>query len=1210
MAWLVANADYKSQPLKNPHNDINLIRDSLQSIGFDVYSHYDLETVSDFQVAVREVMSVMLESSASEFLFYYSGHGIQVNGENYLMPTQADIQDEFEVPTRCYSVTSDLVQRTAALDSCASIIVLDACRVNPFEAGRYRSFASGKGLAKLDCPKGCLMAYSTEPGKVAEDGAGRNTSVYAEAFARNILVEGEEIQSILNRVQREVIIQTDERQFPVYESKLTVPVVFNPPGVLSLEEIENTVEMLETRMNEMVQSDILDNDFLSTLEAGANQLIQNVDQWAARPELAERVFGACWMVLMLRSEWLAWEAPSDWDIRKMDEQIDVLTNILERRLSDNNGDYGVLLDMLAMTRLECAGLSASMYASELELCLSSILASPSVPLSTRFRAIAAMTFFSSLDIDEMSICGEKGGQFQNSLGSLPDCSWDSILSQYQLLDGNRKHIRWLSQMGVIRSWKHYLHPESWCGFSDDWNTDMSELLWSSIYDSEALWQIRPEVYRGLGAAYLKLNAETEISKSTLKRITDYEIEVSQRSINHLIQIKEIDWEIWYQLLSDFSWQKQALNNIEEDVPAILEQLQTRGEEALEEHYRESMSASFKALIDWGIRLGEPIVLNHYRTFWKQDLEQDMKYEPDVFMSEVVDAWPKFLSGFLVDPDASILPAQIAVANVNLIVQDSVRQDLVNLEQMVLKTRPGGWLSFAYVLSVYNRADLLGDLGKVEEGFQEFTDLWAELKAVGPSELGQTVGFYQGFSSDIIFQFYLLALDAFLDEHNVGEEGALSLIEDIQDNWGVWDSELAENPTFFASLSISPFKKVVTSRDFLEHFIIGPRSFRGMRKDWLSKETYIRHTSELFSQSSLMDEVAQELGLFLALEISRGDKSREQMAQDLEELVWWLDSIQGNLGTLDPVYLGLANLCFYLEEFSEDEMLSFGLDELCIWQQVSVGLMDEWLERHPELSPIWQEWNSLDHEFRVWYKRFEDCEYDVDDLLGRFEFFEERWGLELSEVQSDFGLESTMYYHKAEMLKAQRRWGEAQQCFEGMLSVELDSVLACQWAQDVVSLGFHRNGFESMSSSDVFSGRVEFDSNAVSLEESGRRVLYADEGCWPVVGGIAKGDTVYAVRSSGHWSILSLEDMRTATRFSWMPNAEPTLGYDQGDLVDFLESNGDKVWTCASPVANKDDGYLLADEISQFPFDEVLSVGQFKEVENTGHTQALRYVYIN
>ena len=85
---------------------------------------------------------------------------------------------------------------------------------------------------------------------------------------------------------------------------------------------------------------------------------------------------------------------------------------------------------------------------------------------------------------------------------------------------------------------------------------------------------------------------------------------------------------------------------------------------------------------------------------------------------------------------------------------------------------------------------------------------------------------------------------------------------------------------------------------------------------------------------------------------------------------------------------------------------------------------------------------------------------------------------------------------------------------------------------------------------------------------------------------------------------------TATRFSWLPNAELSLGYDQGDLVDYLESVGDDVWTCTTLVANGGNGFLLADDVSQFSFDRVLGVGQFKEVVNTGHTQALRYVYIN
>ena len=412
VAWLVANADYKSQPLKNPHNDINLIRDSLQSIGFDVYSHYDLETVSDFQVAVREVMSVMLESSASEFLFYYSGHGIQVNGENYLMPTQADIQDEFEVPTRCYSVTSDLVQRTAALDSCASIIVLDACRVNPFEAGRYRSFASGKGLAKLDCPKGCLMAYSTEPGKVAEDGAGRNTSVYAEAFARNILVEGEEIQSILNRVQREVIIQTDERQFPVYESKLAVPVVFNPSGVLSLAEIEDNINFLESQLSQISEADILNGDYLWRLEEIADIVIKNEGQFRTKKDLSDRIVVAASMLLLLRSEWHAWNLWQDANSDEFESRLAWTLETLDMSAGIKVVDFHQLLLRLKLIDLEVDASGDGLAVAELEDFLDELSEFDGFWVGSRFRILSLMSM--PLGGDQTSfLCSKRGGSVQN-----------------------------------------------------------------------------------------------------------------------------------------------------------------------------------------------------------------------------------------------------------------------------------------------------------------------------------------------------------------------------------------------------------------------------------------------------------------------------------------------------------------------------------------------------------------------------------------------------------------------------------------------------------------------------------------------------------------------------------------------------------------------------------------------------------------------------
>jgi hypothetical protein len=160
-------------------------------------------------------------SSAKVALLFYAGHGMQIDGRNYLIPVDAKI----ETPNDVTFGTVDLDRILSGLNDPrrASIVVLDACRDNPMArsfAARSRSTAVGSGLAAYaNVGTGTLIAFSTAPGKVASDGW-KDNSPFAESFAKNLRVPGLEVRQMLTRVRNEVATATDEKQVPWDNSSL------------------------------------------------------------------------------------------------------------------------------------------------------------------------------------------------------------------------------------------------------------------------------------------------------------------------------------------------------------------------------------------------------------------------------------------------------------------------------------------------------------------------------------------------------------------------------------------------------------------------------------------------------------------------------------------------------------------------------------------------------------------------------------------------------------------------------------------------------------------------------------------------------------------------------------------------------------------------------------------------------------------------------
>lgn len=216
LALVIGNGGYEDAPLDNPVNDAGLIADNLESLGFRVFRHIDLDqrgvrrAVSDFGLAVEEAG----EQSVS--LVYYAGHGVQIDGENFLIPVGAQIRHERDVPIEAVSA-NDILDSLGHARTSLNIVVLDACRNNPYA----RSFRSGeRGLARMDAPQGTLLAYSTSPGSTAADGNGRN-SPYALSLASAMNQPGLSIEEVFKRTRISVMERTNDAQVPWESSSLT-----------------------------------------------------------------------------------------------------------------------------------------------------------------------------------------------------------------------------------------------------------------------------------------------------------------------------------------------------------------------------------------------------------------------------------------------------------------------------------------------------------------------------------------------------------------------------------------------------------------------------------------------------------------------------------------------------------------------------------------------------------------------------------------------------------------------------------------------------------------------------------------------------------------------------------------------------------------------------------------------------------------------------
>jgi uncharacterized caspase-like protein len=216
IALVIGNSDYSSGPLPNPANDAKMIGETLSNLGFEVIARRNADQ-NTMKRAIQEFGARLEKAGPSAVgLFYYAGHGVQLNGRNYLIPTTAQIEREGDVEIEAVSADWVIEQMRYARNR-LNIVILDACRNNPFT----RSMRSvDHGLATMDAPAGILIAYSTAPGAVAADGSGRN-SPYTEALSHAMRDLHEPVEQVFKHVRVGVMSATSGKQVPWESSSLT-----------------------------------------------------------------------------------------------------------------------------------------------------------------------------------------------------------------------------------------------------------------------------------------------------------------------------------------------------------------------------------------------------------------------------------------------------------------------------------------------------------------------------------------------------------------------------------------------------------------------------------------------------------------------------------------------------------------------------------------------------------------------------------------------------------------------------------------------------------------------------------------------------------------------------------------------------------------------------------------------------------------------------
>jgi len=309
VALLIGNQDYMSTAaLRNPKHDVELMRRTLLAAGFD-----DVEVATDVNlVEMRKALRSFEDKSEGSdvAVLYYSGHGIEMNGQNYLIPVDAVLGSDKDVEDE--TVPLDRAERSLAGANKLKLIILDACRNNPFIETMSRSIgtrAIEKGLAKVE-PEGAdmLVAYASRAGTVALDGAGDN-SPFAVALSKYIAQPGVDVRIALGQVRDDVLQVTERKQEPFVYGSLGGAQIF-----LSIKQLNVTINNNSTETKKDDKQDEAAPNGISAAAADWNNIKDLADKDLLEAFLAKHGNDAVYKMLAEKKLKLLAEAEQKTDV--------------------------------------------------------------------------------------------------------------------------------------------------------------------------------------------------------------------------------------------------------------------------------------------------------------------------------------------------------------------------------------------------------------------------------------------------------------------------------------------------------------------------------------------------------------------------------------------------------------------------------------------------------------------------------------------------------------------------------------------------------------------------------------------------------------------------------------------------------------------------------------------------------------------------------
>ncbi len=230
VALVIGNGAYENAPrLDNATFDARAVADAFRKLGFTVVDGYNLD-VANMRAKISEFSADL--PGAKSAVMYYAGHGVSVDGDNYLIPTDIVLKSPTDLDLGAINVT--LILKQMKREDRVDIVVLDACRDNPFAAAlarnKTRAIVGERGLSRIDgdLARGTLIAFASDPGSTALDGPPGEHSPFTEAFLDHVFDSGVSIDTVMSRVRSEVWEKTNHGQLPWVNTSLIGDYALNP----------------------------------------------------------------------------------------------------------------------------------------------------------------------------------------------------------------------------------------------------------------------------------------------------------------------------------------------------------------------------------------------------------------------------------------------------------------------------------------------------------------------------------------------------------------------------------------------------------------------------------------------------------------------------------------------------------------------------------------------------------------------------------------------------------------------------------------------------------------------------------------------------------------------------------------------------------------------------------------------------------------------